>query len=465
MSAPMVPPHDLEAERAIVAAALADAGTVDEVADILEPGHFYASRSGIIWGAIRAVHGRGEPVDLVMVRAEIERAGQLAKIGGDEALVEALQPSPAVQAAEVYARRIAALASVRAMAHACREVVAQAYGPIADVDAFLDQAEAKVHAAAQGPRSSDRTRSIRELAADVYEDILRRAESGPVRGIPTGIQALDEMISGLQPQQLVIVAGRPGMGKSALAGAMAMASAATGPVLVWSGEMSREQWAERMIVSESRVHASMVRAGHDEDGRPFSRNVWNALAEATGRVAALPIEVDDTPAISLWQLRSKARRMRARGGLALIIADYLQLMSSGERHNKREEEVAAVSRGLKGLAKELSVPVVALSQLNRGVEDRGDKRPSLRDLRESGQIEQDADVIAFVFRPGYYDREHPQDSAEVIVAKQRSGATGVVPAMFDPTTTRWADAERKAPDYDAPPSDAYDDFSDEDWAR
>lgn len=460
MSAPQTLPHDLGAERAMVAEALRDAAIVDDVADILEPAHFYSPRLATMWAAVRDVHRRGDPLDMVTIRAELVATGKLDAAGGDEGLLEATDGLLPTGAAEAHARRLVQLASVRAIATACLDVAARAHRPIEDVAAFLDSAEATVHAAAQS-RGESRQRSMRDLVASVYESIQARAASGPVRGLPTGIVALDEMISGLQEQQLVIVAGRPGMGKSALAGASAMACASSGPVLVWSGEMSAEAWAERMIVSESGVHGSVVRAGGDSAGGGLSRDQWSAIGDASARIAALPIVVDDTPAISLWQLRSKARRMRARDGLALVVVDYLQLMQSGERHSKREEEVAAVSRGLKALAKELRVPVMALSQLNRRAETTGDKRPGMADLRESGQIEQDADVIAFVFRAGYYDRELPQAEAEVIVAKQRAGATGTVLATFDAALTRWSDRPGEAsPRYEAPLPD---DFDDEDW--
>lgn len=452
--------HDLGAEQAVLASIMLDAAALDEVADILTAEDFYSRRNGVIFGAMQALHARSEPIDLITLRSELSAKKALGRAGGEEALLELTEVIPHVAAVEVYAKRVRALSTVRAMVKAAMGVVARAREPLEDVDAFLDEAEAALHGVALSRRSDARSESMRTLIPRVIEAMIERPQQGEVRGVPTGIVLLDKALSGLQPQQLIVLAGRPGMGKSALAGEVAMRAATGergGPTLVWTGEMAREMWGERMLVSESAVEGDAVRSGR------WSRNDWNRIEQAARALVEAPITIDDTPAISLWQLRSKARRMKAREGLALIVVDYLQLMRSGERHQSRELEVSAISRGLKALAKELSVPVLALSQLNRTVESRSDKRPGLSDLRESGAIEQDADAVLFLYREGYYDEDAPATIAEIIVAKQRSGRTGTVQAFFDASTMKWGNLAADG----GPPDDGPDDFADPDaggWA-
>lgn len=458
---------DLGAERAALACVIAENACLDEVADVLRADDFYGPRHGVVFGGMLALAAKGEPIDLLTLRAELESSGMLARVGGDEALFALADDVPNTDAVLAYARRIREMATVRAMAAAAARIVATSRKPIEDVNAWLDEAEGALHAVAQSRRTDSRSETMRELIPRVLEGMVERPEAGEVRGWRTGIAPLDKALSGLQAQQLIIVAGRPGMGKSAFAGATAVNVARTSDlhVLVWTGEMARDDWGERMIVSDAVVEGDVVRSGR------WSRADWERIEGAARRLMRDAITIDDTPSISLWQLRSKARRIRARHGLALVVVDYLQLMRSGERGLSREQEVAAISRGLKGLAKELMVPVMALSQLNRAAEKSSDKRPSMADLRESGQIEQDSDAILLLYREGYYDEAAAEPSvAEINVAKQRSGRTGTIKAFFDPNTVRWGNLERgnahsepfqRAPGGVWDPPDDPGDFSDE----
>lgn len=470
MSAPsnIGPQADIPAERAVLSSILMDNGVLDEVADLIAPADFYSVQNAEVFSAMLALSAKQERIDLITLRSELASAGKLKRAGGEESLASLHEEIPNVEAAEAYARRVRGLATVRTMVEKCAAVVARGRQPVSDVDAFLDEAEASIHGVSTSRRSDRRMRSMKELVIEVVEDVLKRPEVGAVRGAPTGIRLLDLMLAGLRSGQLIIAAGRPGMGKTAFALAVMACAARAGEgaaVLGWTGEMESPEWAERSLVAESGIDGNVVRAGGHGQGVGLRPSEMSKLTNAAGTLANLPIYIDDTPSISLWQLRSKARRLRAQKGLALVVVDYLQLMRSGERMEDREKEIAAISRGLKSLAKELECPVLALSQLNRKVEERSDKRPGIADIRESGQIEQDADVILFLYREGFYDKAAPQNVAEVIVAKQRAGRMGTVQAYFEPTFMRWGNltpdgVPENLPEYD--PRDEPNDFSDDD---
>lgn len=457
-------PHDLAAERAIVSGILLDNAAIDEVADVLQPEDFYSRKLGLCYGAELALSQKSEPIDLLTLRAELAARGDLGNAGGDEELVTLTNEIPNLDALESYARRVRGLATVRAMVTAATRVAASGRAPIEDLDVWLDEAEATLHAVAISRRADRRCHPLKDLVIRAVEDIQERAKVGEVRGVPTGITRLDRLLSGLRPSNLIILAGRPGMGKTAFALHVIEHVAHAGPVLGWSGEMGGEEWAERLLVAGSGIDGDKMRMGGHGKGESFSQNEWASFNKAAVALAGLPVEIDDTPAISLWQLRSKARRMKARGGLALVVADYLQLMRSGERYSAREQEVAAISRGLKALAKELEVPVMALSQLNRDLEKRADKRPNMSDLRESGQLEQDADVVLFLYRDEYYDPDTTEENvAEIIVAKQRGGRVDTVKAFFNPAKMRWGNLDSGAAAFggNAAPTPPSDDFADD----
>lgn len=447
MSAPVH--HDIEAERAVLASVFLDPSSLDEVGDLLTPDDFYSRAHALVYDAMRSLAARGETVDLVMVRSELRSKRVFDRAGGDRGLMRLTDELPSPNAVEDYARRVRGWATVRAMVNAALTVASSAREPIESVDEFLDRAEAGLHEVAQMRRTDRRGSSMREVVISVAEAVTKRAERQGIQGLRTCLPALDRMLGGMKPSQLIIVAGRPGMGKSAFAGCVARKVSDGVPVAVFSCEMGADEWGERLAVSESGVDGDAVRTG------TMSRSQWADFTSAMGKLANLPIHIDDTPSLSLWQLRSKARRLQAREGLGLIVVDYLQLMTSGTGERDREKEVAAVSRGLKAIAKELRVPVMALAQLNRRAEDGSDKRPTMAHLRESGQIEQDADAILFLFRPHLYNPEEARPTdAEVIVAKQRSGPTGTVQCRFVRELFRFEpapDAYDDVPGWDAAP--------------
>lgn len=428
-------PHDLDAERAILGAILIDDSCFDDLVDLVDPMDFYAVANAATFMAMLRIHRRSERIDLVSLRAELTATGDLERAGGDEALLRLSAELPRPESIEVYARIVRDHATLRALVSAAHSTIARVQQPIESVEQVLDEAEAALSSVSAARRSARSMLSIGDVMSDVVRDLGERAERadrGEVTGVPTGFPALDRMLAGLQPGQFVVAAGRTGMGKSAFGAALTLNAARVGvSTAVFTLEMTPREWGQRFLVSEARVLGDDARSGRLDVGD------WKRIQPAAARIAALPIHIDGTPSITLWQLRSHARRLRARHGLGLVVIDYLQLMRSGERFDRDEAEIAAVSKGLKALAKELEIPIVALAQLSRETEKRSDRRPQISDLRNSGQIEQDADVIAFLFRPGYYDRKADPTAAEIIVAKQRGGPTGVVRATFLAHYTRF----------------------------
>ena len=424
-------------ELALLACILLEPAVLDEVGDVVSPAEFAVPLHAAAFEAMRALRDRGDHVDIVSLRAHLLASGAADGNALDRFVLVMSDHIPDTTAAETYARLVSGASAVRAVTREASAIVARSRAPLADggdVDAFLDAAEAGILTATGGRRSDVRTVGMSEALHEASRALVARAESkAELDGLSTGMANLDRTLAGLRAGELVVLAGRPGMGKSAFAGHIVRTAAGDGHTCaVYSLEMEHRSWAERWACAEGGVDAGAVRRGK------LSRDQWDRWWAASERLASLPIVVDDTPSLSLPALRSKARRVRARHGLGLIVVDYLQLMTSGEGHRERNDEVGAVSRGLKALAKELSVPVLALAQLNRGLESRKDKRPSLSDLRESGQIEQDADVVMFLYRPGIYAPELASPSAlEVIIAKQRAGRTGTVKGTFHGATYRF----------------------------
>jgi replicative DNA helicase len=431
-----VPPSSLDAERAVIGGILLENDAVHTVLELIGPDDFYSDANGKIYEAMLGLIGRSQPVDHVTLRSELISSGKLAAVGGDEYLLSLTNTIPTVAHIEAHAQIIKEKAIVRRLITACHEIAATGYGDYGEAKTFLDYAEASVFGIAK-ERARSPYQHVKEIVMQTFEEINEAAKRGSaITGMPTGFERLDKMTAGMHPGDLIIIAGRPGMGKTSFAlnvGTNACA-ATKKAAAIFSLEMPKSQLVKRMLCSEARVDAGRLRTGQ------LVRDDWPKLANAAGVLSEMPIFVDDTPAITMLELRSKARRIQSEHGLGLIIIDYMQLMRSGSRNDSREQEISEISRNLKALAKELEIPIIALSQLNRGVESRGvkDKRPQLSDLRESGAIEQDADTIWFIYRDEVYNKETvDRGVAEVIIGKQRSGPTGTLRVRFWSEYTRF----------------------------
>ena len=408
----------------------------------LAPGDFYRDAHAMIFEAMLALFKEGQPVDTVTLRGRLKTAGKLERVGGEDYLLALTDTIPTIANIEAHAKIVKEKAVVRRVIAACHETVARGYGDYGSMEQYLDEAERSVFEVAKDRQRGTYER-INAIVMRTFVEITKAAERKEhITGLPTGFRHLDWYTAGFHPGDLVICAGRPGMGKTAFAMNIAInACRSRGtPVAVFSLEMPKEQLARRLLCSEAGVDGNALRSGK------LTRDDWQPLTRAAGELSELPLYMDDTPSLSLLELRAKARRLKSDKGLALIVIDYLQLMRSGLRSESREQEISEITRSLKALAKELSLPVLALSQLNRGVESRGnkDKRPQLSDLRESGAIEQDADTILFIYRDELYNPESTEKGiAEIIIGKQRSGPTGTVKALFRREFTRFENLEQQ----------------------
>jgi replicative DNA helicase len=431
-----VPPYNQEAEAAVIGCILLNNQALNLVQEIVREEDFYVEVHRRIYGAIQDLSLKGLPVDHVTLGNELLKAGDLEKIGGPMALDNLTTSVATVANVEHYARIVKSKATVRRMIYAAQQIVADGFGDHEEADEYLDAAEKTIFQASQS-RIGEGYAHISQVLKGTFEDMEKASlRKGNVTGIPSGFRELDEKTAGFQPSDLIIVAGRPAMGKTALALNMAFNGAKeTGkPVIVFSLEMTKEQLVRRILSSEGRVDASKMRAPGN-----LKPEDWRRLMDAASVLHNVPIFLDDTAPMTPIEIRAKARRLMAEKGLGLVIVDYLQLMQSGgKRKDNREQEISEISRTLKNLAKEINVPVIALSQLNRGVEGRADKRPMMFDLRESGAIEQDADLIMFVYRDEVYDEKTNEPGvAEIILGKQRSGPTGMVKLRFSNIYTRF----------------------------
>lgn len=432
-------PHDLEAEASVLGAMLLSRDAIATALETCGEADFYKPAHATIFAAISSLYGRGEPSDPVTVADELRRAGRLDDVGGSAYLVELQATTPTISNVARYARIVEEHALLRRLISVAQGVADLAYEMPEDVTEALDRAETMVFEVAQR-KQSDTMAPLKDLlgqALDNLEALYDRGEA--VTGLPTGYHDLDERLSGLQPSNLLIVGARPGMGKTSFALGLAAHAAMEKrePVLVFSLEMSHLELTQRLLCAESRIDSSRMRNGrlHESD--------WPKLSHAIGRLGEAPLYIDDNPNLTIMDIRAKARRLKAKSGLALVVIDYLQLMSGRTNAENRQVEVSEISRGLKILARELSVPVVALSQLSRNLEMRADKRPTLADLRESGSLEQDADVVLFIYRDELYNPDSPdRGTAEIIVAKHRNGPTGVTQLAFLDHYTRFANMAR-----------------------
>ena len=429
-----VPPQSLEAEESVLGGILIDSHALDRVIEVMGTDDFYRETNRKVFQTMLSLSERGEPIDLITLTDALKARNELQEIGGATYLAELSDKVPSAANIAYYARIVREKAVLRSLINVSGEIVSRCYTGQEDIEQFLDEAERLIFDV-----SEKRIRPAFFKVGDMIMDTIKTVEQlyerkELVTGVPTGFLDLDQKTAGLQPADLVIIAARPSMGKTAfvLNIAQYVALQTDTAVGIFSLEMAKEQLVMRMLCAEARVDNAKVRAGYLAE-RDFPR-----LAMAAGRLAEAPIYIDDTPGQNVLELRAKARRLKRESNLGIIIIDYLQLMRGLTSQDNRTQELAEISRSLKALAKELEVPVVALSQLNRQVELRADKRPVMSDIRESGSIEQDADVIMFIYRDEVYHPESEEEgTAEIIIGKQRNGPTGTVRLAFRSEYTRF----------------------------
>ena len=455
-----IPPNDLDAEAAILSAVLIDPGAIDKVLEFLRAEHFYSEAHRRIFEAALELRERGQPVDYIQISSWLRDRDRLQQVGGMPFLTDLLNVAPALANVEAYARTVYEKSRVRQVIVAAQRIAAEGYVDYGDAQAFIDKAEQSVYQIARTGSSSS-VEHIKPILIRSFEKMQAAAQNGSwVTGVPTGFDRYDRLTSGLHEGDLSIVAARPGMGKTSfclnIAQNVARPRIVESPdhpgrrtevpgvaVMVFSLEMPREQLTNRMLASEASVDVSKMRS------RALTTDDWARLTTAAALLSRLPIYIDDTPSVTLLEVRAKMRRLiaeyeRKNDGtrVGLLIIDYLQLMKGRDGATSREQEISEISRGLKGLAKELKLPIIALSQLNRAVESRSEKskRPLLSDLRESGAIEQDADNIIFIYRDDYYNKEESEEQgiAEIILAKHRNGATDTVKVRFEREYTKFS---------------------------
>lgn len=436
-----LPPQALELEEAVLGALMLEKSALNAVVEFLKPEHFYAEGNREIYNSIITLFKSSEPVDMRTVVAQLRKDGKIELVGGAYYIAELTSKVSSAANIEYHARVIIEMAIKRDLIQIASQVHQDAYEDTTDVFQLLDKTEQSIFAISDSNlrKNYDNMKNLMYRAIQELQKLKEHKDG--LTGVPTGFSSLDRMTSGWQNSDLVIIAARPGMGKTAFV-VSAMRNAAVDfkrPVAIFSLEMASVQLVNRMISAEAELEGEKIRKGQ------LAEHEWQQLVHKTNRLSAAPIFIDDTPALSILELRAKCRRLKAEHNIELIIVDYLQLMR-GDSAGNREQEIASISRALKGIAKELQVPVLALSQLSRGVETRGgDKRPQLSDLRESGSIEQDADIVMFLYRPEYYkitvDEEGlpTQGMGEVIIAKHRNGSTGTVKLKFVGKYTKFAD--------------------------
>ncbi|MBM3771433.1 MAG: replicative DNA helicase [Acidimicrobiia bacterium] len=431
-------PHNLEAERSVLGAILLHNDAFNLAAEIIDAEDFFRDAHRRIFEKMVKLSERGDAIDLVTLKDELQRAGEVEAVGGPAYIAALVDGVPRSTNVEHYARIIKEKATLRSLIFSANKILSNAYQAEEDADVILDQAEHAIFAIADD-KVRDGFTSLRDLAQGSLDTIERlHARKELVTGVPTGFTDLDEMTSGLQPSDLVIVAARPSMGKTSLVMNMAqhVGTKTDMTVGVFSLEMSKEQLFLRLLTSEARIDAHRLRGGF------LGEKDWGRLAQAIGTLSDAKIFIDDTPSIGVLEMRAKCRRLSSEHGLHMVIVDYIQLMQGRGRFENRTLELGSISRSLKGLAKELRVPIVVLSQLSRATESRSDHRPQLSDLRESGALEQDADVVMFIYREDQYaDKSAPPSEnagiAEIIIGKQRNGPTGVVKLAFLREFTRF----------------------------
>ena len=435
-----IPPHDTEAEQAVLGSMLTDQDAVIDAIEILKPEDFYREDNKYIYEAILNLYNKAEPIDIITVKSELISMGKFEVVGGFEYLGILPDKVPLVANAERYIKIVEEKALLRQLIKASNELIDLGYAQNEDIEMVMDQAEKKIFDIMQGKNQKGFS-PIKDILIETFSEIEKLYnQKEPITGVPTGFADLDYKTAGLHNSDLILVAARPAMGKSAFALNIAANAAinAKVPVAIFNLEMSKSQLVNRMLCSEAMVDSNKIRTGKIEE------DDWAKLATALGPLSEAPIYIDDTAGISVAEIRAKCRKLKLEKNIGLVVIDYLQLIQgSGKRNASREQEISEISRSLKILAKELDIPVIALSQLSRAAEQRADHRPMLSDLRESGAIEQDADIVMFLYRDDYYNPDtEKKNIAEIILAKHRAGSTGTVELLWMGSYTKFANIER-----------------------
>ena len=434
MLADRLPPQNLEAEQGVLGSVLLDNDVLHDVIPILKVEDFYRDTHQILYRTIRDLYDLGKPVDVLTLAEELSRRDELKAVGGDEALAQLVGSVPHAANAKYYAQIVRQKSISRELIECANEILRDGYSNNFTAEQLLETAEQRVFDIAEDQSRGD-TVELKDVVTEAMDRIAARSESRhPVSGVASGYFELDDITGGFQPAQLVIIAARPSMGKTALALNVCDHASVTlkTPVLFVSLEMGRLELAERLLCARSRVDGHKLRTGQNLGTREMT-----LLGKGYDELRNSPLFIDETPARNMLQITANARRLRLRQKLGLIVVDYIQLVDSDESRDSRQEQIAKISRRLKTLARQLHVPVIALSQLNRAVENREDRRPRMADLRESGAIEQDADLVLLLHRPEYYDQNDQPGIAELIIAKNRNGATGTVKLTFLKHITRF----------------------------
>lgn len=439
-----VPPQNLEAEKSVLGAILLDKDAIIKVADSVHEEDFYDSRHGMIFQAMLVLFEKRMPIDIVTLSETLEAAGKIKEVGGSGYLAELVNNTPSVANIVHYAQIVRNKAILRRLISAGAEITEMGFDEDGEVNEVLDKSEQAIFAVSQNFLKNKfvAVKDVLTEAFDRIDSIHKDKDNGALRGVSSGFKDLDNVTAGFQKSDLIILAARPSMGKTSFALNLAENAAIDDkvPVAVFSLEMSKEQLVDRLLSSQAGVDSWKLRTGN------LSDDDFPKIGYAMGVLSEAPIFIDDSVGCNVMEIRAKARRLQMEHGLGMIIIDYLQLMSgtSSRGDNNRVQEISEISRGLKGLARELNVPVIALSQLSRAVEHRDDKRPQLSDLRESGSIEQDADLVMFLFREEYYNPETENKGVtDILVRKHRNGPTGSISVFFNPSQMRFANLERK----------------------
>ena len=439
-----VPPHDEDAEQAVLGSMLTDNDAVMAAVEVLKEDAFYREDNKIIYQAILNLYSKSEPIDIITLKDELESMGKFEQVGGFEYLASLPDKVPTTANVQKYIKIVEEKSVLRNLIKTANEIIELGYNPTEDVEDIMDGAEKKIFDIMQSKNTKSYT-PIKDVLVESFTNLEKLYnQKQHVTGVPTQFYDLDDKTAGLHGSELILVAARPAMGKTAFALNIATNAAlrANVPVAIFSLEMSKDQLVNRMLCSEAMVDSNKVRTGKlDEED-------WTKLAGSIGPLSEAEIYIDDTPGITVTEIRAKCRKLKLEKNIGMVVIDYLQLVQGSNRRNgSREQEISEISRSLKILAKELDVPVIALSQLSRAVEQRDDHRPMLSDLRESGAIEQDADIVMFLYRDDYYNKESAEkDIAEVIIAKQRGGSTGTVKLYWMGNYTKFVNIERRFDD-------------------
>ena len=438
-----IPPHDIDAEQAVLGSMLTDREAVNAAIEVLKEEAFYREDNRAIYQAIVNLYNKSEPIDIITLKDELESMGKFEQVGGFDYLASLPDKVPTTANVQKYIKIVEEKSILRNLIKTANEIIELGYDPAEDVEDIMDGAEKRIFDLMQSKNQKGYT-PIKDVLVESFtklEELYNRKQH--ITGVPTGFAELDYKTAGLHGSELILIAARPAMGKTAFALNLATNAALRGnaPVAIFSLEMSKEQLVNRILCSEAMVDSNKVRTGK------LGEDDWVKLAGAIGPLSEAEIYIDDTPGISVTEIRTKCRKLSIDKGIGLVVIDYLQLVQGSKRAGSREQEIAEISRSLKILAKEINVPVIALSQLSRAVEQRPDHRPMLSDLRESGSIEQDADIVMFLYRDDYYNKEsEKKDIAEVIIAKQRGGQTGTVELLWMGQYTKFVNLERRFDD-------------------